>query len=247
MGKQRLDKLVVEKGLAISRQQAQALIMAGSVMVEGVVCSKAGAGFEPGVALSLKEAPPPYVSRGGVKLAGVLKEFALELKGKVALDVGASTGGFSDCLLQHGVSRVYALDVGYGQLAWKLRRDERVMVIERTNIRYFKPDQLPEKVDLAVIDVSFISLTLVIPPVIPLLKPRGIIIALIKPQFEVGKGEVGKGGVVRDAQKQQVVVNKIVCFARERHLEQLGLIPSPIRGPKGNQEFLIAWRVKPQG
>ncbi len=244
MAKQRLDKLMLDRGLAGSRQQAQALIMAGSVMVEGRVCTKAGAGFDPGVKLSLKDVPPPYVSRGGVKLAGALDKFALDLKGKVALDVGASTGGFTDCLLQNGIRRVYALDVGYGQLAWKLRRDERVVVIERTNIRYFQPWQLPEKVDLAVIDVSFISLTLVLPAVLGLLKPRGIIIALIKPQFEVAKGEGRKGGVVRDAQKQQAVIDKIVRFAREHQLEQLGLTPSCLPGPKGNREFFIAWLKK---
>lgn len=244
MNKQRLDKLLVDKGLVPSRQQAQAMIMAGSVMVDGVVCTKAGSSFNDNVDISLKESPLPYVSRGGLKLAKALEHFPIEVKSKVALDIGASTGGFTDCLLQNGIGKVYAIDVGYGQLAWKLRQNKRVIVIERTNIRYFKPEQLPEKADLAVIDTSFISLTLVIPAVIPLLKPQGAIIALIKPQFEVGKGEVGKGGVVRDKEKQQAVIEKISQFGEKHGLKEVGVIPSPIPGPKGNQEFLIAWQFK---
>ncbi len=242
MSKQRLDKLLVNKGLVESRQRAQALIMAGSVVVNDAVCNKAGSNFPPDVNITLKKSPLPYVSRGGLKLAGALEEFSLDVKGKTAIDVGASTGGFTDCLLQNGAKKVYAIDVGYGQLAWKLRQDERVVVIERTNIRHFTPDRLPEKVDLAVIDTSFISLTLVIPAVIPLLKPKAVIIALIKPQFEVGKGEVGKGGVVRDDEKKRAVIKKIAEFARRYDLAELGLTSSPISGPKGNQEFLISWK-----
>ncbi|MBI5787885.1 MAG: TlyA family RNA methyltransferase [Candidatus Schekmanbacteria bacterium] len=243
MSKQRLDKILFDKGLAQSRQQAQALVIAGSVLVNGEVCDKPGANFKLDVEISLKDTPSPYVSRGGIKLAGALDKLSLDLEGKITLDVGASTGGFTDYLLQKGVKKVYALDVGYGQLAWKLRRDARVVVYERTNIRYFKPEQLPERVDLAVIDVSFISLTLVIPAVLPFLKPDGHIIALIKPQFEVGKGEVGKGGVVKDAEQQKAVVEKISKFGNGFNLKELAVIPSPIPGPKGNQEYFIVWQI----
>jgi 23S rRNA (cytidine1920-2'-O)/16S rRNA (cytidine1409-2'-O)-methyltransferase len=183
-----------------------------------------------------------YVSRGGEKLAPSLDAFGIEPRGCIALDVGASTGGFTDCLLQRGATRVYAVDVGYGQLAWRLRQDPRVVVIERQNIRYLPADLIPEPIQLAVIDVSFISLTLVLPVVVRLLAPRASVVALVKPQFEVGKGQVGRGGIVRDDRQRREVVEKIVTFARECGLKTMGSIESPIAGQKGNREILVGWQ-----
>jgi 23S rRNA (cytidine1920-2'-O)/16S rRNA (cytidine1409-2'-O)-methyltransferase len=240
--KQRLDKLLVERGLAVSRQRAQALLMAGQVLVDGKLVDKAGTLVKGDVELRVRGEQMPYVSRGGLKLASGLDAFALDVEGLIAIDVGASTGGFTDCLLQRGAARVYAVDVGYGQLAWSLRQDERVVNLERTNIRDLQPEQLPEKPSLAVIDASFISLEKVLPSTLALLAERAHILALIKPQFEVGRGQVGKGGVVREAAQHIAVVERISLYAQSLGCQVLGVKESPILGPKGNREFLIHLR-----
>jgi 23S rRNA (cytidine1920-2'-O)/16S rRNA (cytidine1409-2'-O)-methyltransferase len=234
-GRQRLDVLLVERGLAESRARAQALIMAGEVQVDGVVVRRAGQPVAATAAITVA-APPRYVSRGGEKLAHALATFAVDPSGLVCADIGASTGGFTDCLLQHGAARVYAIDVGYGQLHWSLRQDQRVVPVERTNIRYL--EGLPEPVALATIDVSFISLKLVLPAARRLLTPDGRVIALIKPQFEAGRGEVGKGGVVRDRATHRAVLLEIATAAPASGLAVQALTPSPLRGPAGNVEFL---------
>ena len=236
----RLDQLLVKRGIVKSREKAKSLIMAGAVFVDGRLVDKPGIKLRESVTISLKEDLfPKYVSRGGIKLEEALRKFQIDVTDKVFLDVGASTGGFTDCLLQHGAKRVIAIDVGYGQLHWKLRNDPRVRILEKTNIRYLTPERLGEKADGAVIDVSFISLKLVIPPVSNLLKERAMIIALIKPQFEVGKKEVGKGGVVRDPRLHEKVIKEITNFSRTLGWKEKDLIPSPILGPKGNKEFLL--------
>lgn len=238
--RKRLDLLLVERGLATSREQARRLIMAGAVVVNDQRVDKAGTLVAETAALRVKdEARSPYVSRGGQKLATALQQFALEVQGSVALDVGASTGGFTDCLLQHGARKVFAVDVGYGQLAWSLRQDPRVISIERTNIRTLDPALLDETPTLAVIDASFISLTLVIPKVLALIAPKSEVIALIKPQFEVGKGRVGKGGVVRDPELHAEVVARLQEQAVLWNVNVKGVIESPLLGPKGNKEFLL--------
>jgi 23S rRNA (cytidine1920-2'-O)/16S rRNA (cytidine1409-2'-O)-methyltransferase len=241
--KQRLDLLLVQRGLASSREQARRLIMAGAVTVNGQVQDKPGFPTAEPAELTVRT-PLPYVSRGGLKLAAALDTFALDVTGLVAVDVGASTGGFTDCLLQRGAARVYAIDVGYGQLAWKLRTDERVVVLDRTNVRYLA--QLPggELADLAVIDASFISLALVLPPTLRLLHPEGQVVALIKPQFEAGKDDVGKGGVVRDQRIHRRVLHETVSMAQACGLVVAGLTLSPAPGPAGNVEFLI-WLRNP--
>jgi 23S rRNA (cytidine1920-2'-O)/16S rRNA (cytidine1409-2'-O)-methyltransferase len=239
VGKIRLDRLLVERGLAPARERARAIILAGQVLVNGMPVTKVGALIPTQATVTLKTPDQPYVSRGGLKLAAALEHFKLEVTGLVAMDVGASTGGFTDCLLQQGASRVYDVDVGYGQLAWRLRQDPRVIVLERTNIRHLPREAIPEEVDLSVVDVSFISLKLVLPKVISFLRPGGTILALIKPQFEVGKGQVGKGGVVRDPNLQLQAVSEIQDFAQSIGLMVVGVLPSPILGPKGNQEYLL--------
>ncbi|MFH7319105.1 TlyA family RNA methyltransferase [Desulfurivibrio sp. D14AmB] len=236
--KERLDKLLVARGLAPSRPRAQAIIAAGLVRSGDKVLDKAGMAVASDAPLVIKENPCPFVSRGGLKLAGALDHFAIDPAGLICLDIGASTGGFTDCLLQRGAARVYAVDVGYGQLAWKLRQDPRVVVMERTNARHLTPGDLPEPMDLTVLDASFISLKLLLPPLLALLRPSAGIIALIKPQFEVGKGRVGKGGVVRDQELHQEVVAALREFAQGLKLNWVGVVPSPILGPKGNREFL---------
>jgi len=236
--KVRLDKLLFEKKLAPSRQKAQALIGAGQVLVNNKLADKAGAMVEDSCTLEVKESCP-YVSRGGYKLEAGLQFFNIKPAGLVCLDIGASTGGFSDCLLQHGALKVYSIDVGYGQLAWKLRQDPRIVVMERTNARYLTAEDIAEPIDFAVIDASFISLKLLIPPLLPLFRKNISILALIKPQFEVGRGKVGKGGVVRDSALHQEVIDEIVTFCGTLRLESPGFTPSPILGPKGNKEFLI--------
>jgi len=238
--KQRLDILLVDRGLAPTRTRAQSLIMEGVVFVDGQKVDKSGTLVKQESNISIKDSSLKYVGRGGLKLEGALKHFEIDVRDKIALDVGASTGGFTDCLLQSGAARVYALDVGYGQLDWKLRNDERVIVMEKINARHLKCEDIPELVDIIVIDVSFISLTKIIPPVIQILKPSGVLVALIKPQFEVGKGEVGKGGIVKDEDKHKEVVEKITKFADELDLDVRGVIPSPITGAQGNKEFLIS-------
>jgi 23S rRNA (cytidine1920-2'-O)/16S rRNA (cytidine1409-2'-O)-methyltransferase len=244
--RKRLDVIVTERGLLPSRQRARAVIMAGSVRVDGQVVDKPGAWVAPASRVEVVGGDLPYVSRGGVKLDGALKAFELDVTGWVCMDVGASTGGFSDCLLQRGAARVYAVDVGYGQLAWRLRQDPRVTVIERTNIRYLAAERIPEPVDLAAIDVSFISLKIVVPAVLKFLKPRGRLLTLVKPQFEVGKGQVGKGGVVTDPEQHARVIAELdLCF-RGLGLECSQAAPSPIDGPKGNKEFFMLLFFKPQ-
>jgi 23S rRNA (cytidine1920-2'-O)/16S rRNA (cytidine1409-2'-O)-methyltransferase len=237
--KERIDKLLLERGIVTSREKAKALIMAGQVIVNDKRVDKAG-DMVPGEAdIRIKGDQLPFVSRGGLKLEHALNHFNIDPGGKIAVDVGASTGGFTDCLLQREISKVYAVDVGYGQMDLKVKNDARVVPIERTNIRDMSRDNIPEEVDIAVIDVSFISLIKVLPHVIPLLKDKGEIVALIKPQFEVGKGEVGKGGIVRDDKKVEKVLTDVRTFAEESGLEIAGLTPSPILGAKGNREFLI--------
>ncbi len=230
---------MVEKGLASSRQRARALIMAGKVLVESLRVDKPGTQVGKTADIVVKGNEMPYVSRGGIKLDAALRETALSVSGLTCMDVGASTGGFTDCLLQHGAARVYAVDVGYGQLAWKLRQDPRVKAIERTNIRYMDVSAVPEPVDLVTIDASFISLKNVVPPVLKFMTPRGRILALIKPQFEAGKGKVGKGGVVRDPEQRRTIIADLVRFFESIGLQCGPVTPSPVLGPKGNQEYVI--------
>ncbi|HEX9078720.1 MAG TPA: TlyA family rRNA (cytidine-2'-O)-methyltransferase [Desulfuromonadaceae bacterium] len=241
--KQRLDKLLVELGLAPSREKAQALIMAGQVVVGDHVADKAGQQVALDAEIRIRGEVLPYVGRGGLKLKKALDEFGIDVKGLVALDVGASTGGFTDCLLQAGAARVFAVDVGYNQLAWKLRQDPRVVSMERTNIRHLTPERLDTVPDVAVIDASFISLSKVLPPTVRLVRPGGRIVALIKPQFEVGRGEVGKGGVVRDPVAHEKAVEGVRQVALELGLTVGGLCDSPILGADGNREFLILLTV----
>jgi 23S rRNA (cytidine1920-2'-O)/16S rRNA (cytidine1409-2'-O)-methyltransferase len=237
--KQRLDQLVFERGLAGSRSRAQALILAGRVVVDDHRVDKPGTRVDPGALIRIKGSDHPYVSRGGVKLQGALEEFSLEVRGLVALDVGASTGGFCDCLLQHGAERVYALDVGRGQLHNKLLGDPRVVSIEGQNIRELKAGALDEKVDLAVMDLSFISLRLALPQLLPHLKPGGRILALVKPQFEVGRGRVGKGGIVRDEKLREEAVEGIARFAESLGLKVEGRTESRLPGADGNVEYFL--------
>lgn len=237
--KVRLDRILAGRGLVESREKAQALILAGQVLVAGQKVEKAGAQVPEDADIRILGEQMRYVSRGGLKLEAALKEFAIDVNGAVALDIGASTGGFTDCLLQHGAVKVYAVDVGYGQLAWKLRQDPRVVPIERTNIREISPSRVPEPVDLAVFDVSFISLERVVPPVIRFLRPGAVLIALIKPQFEVGKAHVGKGGIVRDETARSKAVETVRNFIKELELDVKGVIPSPITGQDGNVEYLL--------
>jgi 23S rRNA (cytidine1920-2'-O)/16S rRNA (cytidine1409-2'-O)-methyltransferase len=238
--KERLDKILVAMGLAPSREHAQALIMAGHVVVNDHLVDKAGTMVAADAHVRLKGEDHPYVSRGGIKLAAALDVFGIDVRDRLALDVGASTGGFTDCLLQRGTARVVAVDVGYGQLAWKLRQDSRVTCLEKTNIRYLTPELLPFLPDMAVIDASFISLDKVLPPTLALLAPRATIVALIKPQFEVRPGQIGKGGVVLDEALHREVVDSIRQLALSLGLMVQGVHESPILGPKGNREFLIS-------
>lgn len=241
--KRRLDLLAVEKGLAETRARAQAIIQGGGITVNGEVVTKPATAVDAGAALHLVREPMPYVSRGGLKLKHALDHFDIEVAGAVAADVGASTGGFTDVLLRQGVAKVYAIDVGYGQLDWKLRNDPRVVVMERTNIR--DVTSLPEPADLAVIDTSFISLRQVLPHVAPLLRESGGAIALIKPQFEAGREQVGKKGVIRNPIVWAEVLYRVLEFAEEHGWSVLGLERSPIRGPAGNVEFLAHLQRSP--
>lgn len=238
--KERLDVLIFKKGLSTSREKASSQIMSGIVYIKGVKVDKPGTKVSADAEIEIRGAVMPYVSRGGLKLEKALHEFSLELKDKVALDIGASTGGFTDCMLQNGARKVFSIDVGYGQLAWSLRTDSRVVCMERTNIRYVTPEALGETADFASIDVSFISLTKVLPAVKQLLKPEGEIVCLIKPQFEAGRDKVGKKGVVRDKAVHIEVIERIIAFAEnETNLTVLGLSFSPIKGPEGNIEYLL--------
>lgn len=236
--KERLDRLLVDRGLVESREQARRLIMAGEVLVDETVWDKPGRPVPVDAALRVRE-QPRFVSRGGLKLEAALDAFGVDVTGLTGLDVGASTGGFTDCLLQRGAAQVFAVDVGYGQLAWKLRQDPRVVSIERTNIRHLEALPGGAQADLAVIDASFIGLGLVLPPTLALLHPRGQVIALIKPQFEAGPDKVGKGGVVRDPQVHRQVMAQTASLAQALGLTVAGLTVSPAPGPAGNIEFLI--------
>jgi 23S rRNA (cytidine1920-2'-O)/16S rRNA (cytidine1409-2'-O)-methyltransferase len=240
--KMRLDQLLFKRGFAESREKAKALIMAGLVEVNGLRVDKSGYLTSLSSHVTVKNAYPSYVSRGGIKLEAALTQFSVDVQGKVMLDVGSSTGGFTDCLLQRGAKRVVAVDVGYGQLHWRLRQDPRVKVLEKTNIRYLKPGDLEEMIDGAVIDVSFISLKLVVPAVSELLKKEGFIIALVKPQFEAGRGQVGKGGVVRDLELHEKILSDLSRFFESTGWTIEGSMVSPILGPKGNKEFPLYLR-----
>ena len=245
--KERLDVLLTQKGLCDSRSRAQALIMSGEVYVNGLKCDKAGTAVEVEAQIEVRGNACPYVSRGGLKLEKALRDFGVDPTGFVCSDSGASTGGFTDCLLQKGAKKVFAIDVGYGQLAWSIRTDERVVCMERTNIRYVKPEDLGEPLDLSVVDVSFISLRIVLPAIKALLKPTGQIVCLIKPQFEAGKDKVGKKGVVRDAAVHEEVLNGFLTLAAELELTVRNLTFSPVKGPEGNIEFLGHLSMLPQG
>ena len=237
--KKRLDVLLTEQGYAESRSKAQAIIMAGNVYVNGQKADKPGVSYEDTVQLEVRGQSCPYVSRGGLKLEKALRDFGVKPEGFVCSDSGASTGGFTDCLLQQGAKKVFAIDVGYGQLDWKIRSDARVVVMERTNIRYVTPEDLGEPLDLSVVDVSFISLKIVLPAIKNLLKPgQGQVLCLIKPQFEAGKEKVGKKGVVREPETHREVLDNFVALAKELEFTILGLTFSPVKGPEGNIEFL---------
>ena len=246
MAKVRLDVYMTEKGLAPSREKAKAMIMAGQVYIDNQKCDKAGQNVEEGVSVEVRGDTLKYVSRGGLKLEKAMAEFPITLEGKVCMDIGASTGGFTDCMLQNGAKKVFAVDVGYGQFAWKLRQDGRVVNMERTNIRYVTREQIGEPIDFASIDVSFISLRLVLPVAYELLSDNGEIAALIKPQFEAGREQVGKKGVVRDIKVHYEVVKNTVAMARDMGFAVSGLTFSPIKGPEGNIEYLV-WLRKGSG
>ena len=242
MTRQRIDKVLVDRGLADSRTRAQALILAGQVLVREQRIDKPGQLVEPADEIRIKGETLRYASRGGLKLEAALQQFTINPEGKICLDVGASTGGFTDCLLQHGAACVWAIDVGHNQLVWRLRQDPRVVVLEGQNARELEPDQFPYRFDLITVDVIFISLTKVLPSLVPCLKPEADCVALIKPQFEVGKGEVGRRGVVTDRIKQKDVLIKITEAAAAIGLSPVGLIESPILGAEGNREFLMHLR-----
>ncbi|MEW6213415.1 MAG: TlyA family RNA methyltransferase [Acidobacteriota bacterium] len=241
--KERLDKLMVERGLVDSRARAQALILAGKVLVGEQRIDKPGQAVDRDSEIRIKDEPLKYVSRGGLKMEAALAEFHIDPTGKNCIDIGASTGGFTDCLLQRGAAQVWAIDVGHNQMAWRIRQDDRVVVIEGQNARYLEADQFPAKFDLATIDVSFISLSKIFPAVARVLNEEGDCIALIKPQFEVGLGEVGKKGVVKDAAKHRRVLREIKRSAAEVGLKAMDVIASPIMGAEGNREFLIHLRL----
>jgi 23S rRNA (cytidine1920-2'-O)/16S rRNA (cytidine1409-2'-O)-methyltransferase len=241
--KRRLDLEILKRNLAPSRQRAQALIMSGNVLVNQQPFDKPGTLVTDDDEILIRGEDIPYVSRGGLKLEAGLQTFNIPVADRVCLDVGASTGGFTDCMLQHGARKVYAVDVGYGQLAWKVRQDSRVVVIERTNIRHMPFETIGECVDLVTVDVSFISLRLVLPAILQFTTLDTVILTLIKPQFEVGKGRVGKGGVVRNPVHHQQVIDELTTFFHRMSLSVDAVIPSPIRGPKGNKEFIACLRL----
>lgn len=247
MSKERLDVLLVSRGLAESREKAKAIIMSGNVYVDGQKEDKAGTSFMNKVNIEVRGNTLKYVSRGGLKLEKAMANFDVTLEGKICMDVGSSTGGFTDCMLQNGAVRVYAVDVGHGQLAWKLRNDERVVCMEKTNIRYVTPDDIPDKIQFSSIDVSFISLTKVLGPVKELLSDDGQIVCLIKPQFEAGREKVGKHGVVRDKAVHLEVINKVIEYAVSIGFEVLNLEFSPVKGPEGNIEYLLQLQKHTEG
>lgn len=238
----RLDLLLVERGLAPSRERARALILAGRVTIDGQVSSKAGTAVRPDAAVEVVEPDFPWVGRGGVKLDHALTTFGIDVRGREALDIGASTGGFTDVLLHRGAARVVALDVGHGQLDWTLRGDPRVVVLERRNARELVPEWLPAPVDIVTIDVSFISLRLILPPLRAVITAGADIVALVKPQFEAGREEVGRGGLVRDPAVHEAVIDRVTACAADAGLRRAGLTPSPITGATGNQEYLLHLR-----
>ena len=241
ISKERLDRLLVTQGLVASREVAARTILAGGVIVDGALVDKP-AKLVPLDARIEIEKPAPYVSRSGEKLAAALEAFSIDPNGVIGLDVGCSTGGFTDCLLQRGAKRIYAVDVGYGQIDWKLRQDPRVVLLERTNIRHVDRTLIPEPIELAVIDVSFISLTLVMPSVVPLLRGDATVVVLVKPQFEVGKGQVGTGGIVRDDAQREAVTKKVIDCGARLGLQVQGVLDSPVKGRKGNREILVSFR-----
>jgi 23S rRNA (cytidine1920-2'-O)/16S rRNA (cytidine1409-2'-O)-methyltransferase len=245
--KSRLDLLLVARGLAQTRQRAQAMILAGRVSVDGRRIDKAGASIDENADVRVAGPAMPYVSRGGLKLQAALEAFGIDPSGHVCLDVGASTGGFTDCLLKRGARRVYAVDVGHGQLDARLRDDPRVVLRERVNARYLDRTAIPEPAGIATVDLSFISARLVLPAVAPLLAPGGILIVLVKPQFEAGRKEVPKGGVVKSEPVQRRVVEEIEATGRDLGLQPIGALPSPVLGARGNQEFLLAFRAPDSG
>lgn len=244
--RERLDRALVTRGLAESREQATRLILSGAVKVDGMLTDKQARLVSADAKIEVTRKEPSFVSRGGGKLAAALEVFGVDPSGLVALDVGVSTGGFTDCLIQRGARRVYAVDVGYGQLDWRLRQNPRVVVLERQNIRYLDRSLIPDPIDLAVIDVSFISLTIVLPCVIRFLAQEAWVIALVKPQFEVGRGQVGRGGIVRNDQQRRAVTDKILACADQLGLNRVGVLDSPVLGQKGNREVLVGFqrRVK---
>ena len=244
MPKERLDKLVVERGLAESRTRAQALILAGQVLIADQRADKPGQMVDTALEIRIKGETPRYVGRGGLKLEAALGEFYIAVEGKTCIDVGASTGGFTDCLLQHGAARVWAIDVGHNQLAWKIRQDPRVVVIEGQNARDIAPDQFPALFDAATVDVSFISLAMILPALAACLADGADVVALVKPQFEVGKGEVGRGGIVSDPLKHRRVLTEVARAAASLALSPVDVIASPILGAEGNREFLIHLRKR---
>lgn len=246
--KERLDSLLVERGYYPSREKAKAAIMAGLVWVGQERAEKAGMKVPRDAVITVKGAPHPYVSRGGLKLEKAIREFAIAMDGRIVIDIGASTGGFTDCALRHGAAMVYAVDVGYNQLDWSLRQDKRVRVMERTNFRWMTPDRLDGPLpDMAVIDVSFISLKLILPVLATMLRPGGETVALVKPQFEAGREQVGKSGVVRDPAVHRQVLQTVLASARSLGFRLAGLTYSPITGGEGNIEFLAYWRFEPPG
>ena len=245
--KERLDVLMVNNGLAASRELAKAYIMAGDVYVDGNKEDKAGTKVDVNANIELRGKVMPYVSRGGYKLEKAMEVFPVTIEGKICMDIGSSTGGFTDCMLQNGASKVYSIDVGYGQLAWKLRNDERVICMEKTNVRYITEEQVPDKPQFASVDVSFISLTKVIPPALNVMSDDAQLVCLIKPQFEAGREKVGKKGVVRDKKVHEEVILKIIDFAFEIGLNVIGIDFSPIKGPEGNIEYVIMLDRKNEG
>ena len=247
MAKERLDVLLVSRGLAESREKAKAIIMSGNVYVDGQKEDKAGSNFPAEAVIEVRGNTLKYVSRGGLKLEKAMENFDVTLAGKICMDVGSSTGGFTDCMLQNGAVKVYAVDVGHGQLAWKLRNDERVVCMEKTNIRYVTPEDVADKINFSSIDVSFISLTKVLGPVKELLSDDGQIVCLIKPQFEAGREKVGKHGVVRDSAVHLEVIEKVIDFAISIGFEVLNLEFSPVKGPEGNIEYLLHLQKHTEG
>ena len=245
--KERLDVLLVKRGLAPSREKAKTMIMEGNVFVNNNREDKAGSTFAEDAPIEIHGNTLKYVSRGGLKLEKAMTHFSISLDGMVCMDIGASTGGFTDCMLQNGAKKVYSVDVGYGQFAWKLRQDPRVVCMEKTNIRYVTPEDIDDVLDFASVDVSFISLTKVLPAAYALLKDGGQMVCLIKPQFEAGREKVGKKGVVRDPAVHKEVIEKVIVFAKEQYLQPLALDFSPIKGPEGNIEYLLYLQKKPEG